>query len=238
MRQFTFPFLLLSLLCVAPARAAAPSAVDSKLVGRYEVNNGGPVATAVSLRKDGRFGWNLLFVENNVFVAGTWQVQRGQVVLSADATETPRARVAPATAPPVRADLEKAGAGGWSVHIDGERLPPLDVKFLAASGESATDSTDSDGNAAVQMSAAQTWTSIQLRMTDSEGAWLTLAVPPAAAKQRQAVVVIDNPQSLVAPYFTTLTLNIVGSSLVVAQGSPLAGMVYERGEPEQDPPRR
>lgn len=233
MRQFTLPFLVLSLLCVAPARAAAPSAVDSKLVGRYEVNNGGPVATAVALRKDGRFGWNLLFVENNVFVAGTWQVQRGQVVLSADATQTPRARVAAANAA-----LEKAGAGGWSVHIDGERLPRLDVKFLAASGESATDSTDSDGNAAVQMSAAQTWTSIQLRMTDSEGEWLTLAVPPTAAKQRQAVVVIDNPQSLVAPYFTTLTLNIVGSSLVVAQGSPLVGMAYERGEPEQDPLRR
>lgn len=237
MRQFTLPFLLLSLLCVAPARAAAPSAVDSKLVGRYEVNSRGPVATAVALRKDGRFGWNLLFVEHNVFEAGTWQVQGGQVVLSADPMETPHARVAPATTAPAPA-LGNAAAGRWSVHIDGERLPRLRVVFLAASGETPYDSTDSDGNATVQMPATETWTGIKLKVADGEGAWLELAVPPAVAKQRHAVVAIDNAQGMFTPYFTTLTLNIVGGNLVVAPGSPLVGMVYERGEPDEDPPPR
>lgn len=241
MRQTFIPLFLLALLCLAPAKAAEPKATESALVGRYEASNGGPIATAVALRKNGRFGFNLLFVEHDVFVAGTWQVERGQVVLRADADEPVQARVTTAPAkPPADAQVEQASppAGSWAVHIDGAGLPRLRVAFQAASGESKSAPMDSDGNADVAMAPSETWVAIKLRAADSEGPWFTLAVPPAAARQRQAVVQIDNPQSLVPAYFTTLTLNIVGASLVVARDSPLAGMVYERGEPEQDPPRQ
>lgn len=236
MRRTALSFLFLSLFCLRPAMAAAPPAVDTKLVGRYEVNNGGPIATAVALRANGRFGWNLLFVENDVFMAGTWQVRDGEVVLTADPVEAPRIRLAPAG----KSALPKPQTGYWIAHVahgGDARMPRLDIEFLAASGASARASTDSAGDAAVEMPAAQTWVSLKIRAADSEGAWITLPVSSEVAKQGMAVVTIDNPQSLIAPYFTTLRLTVRGDDLVVALG-PLTGMVYERGEPEKTPAER
>jgi hypothetical protein len=210
------------------ATSAATSAADIKpadLVGHYHLEGLREVGSELLLRADGRFAWMMSYGAIDRSAEGRWVWDGERLVLTSEAPAgSPNFRVFEEDELRIRKPAEP---GSWIAIVGMPRVGPaagMEVLFESAGGKRWRAVTDRNGDAIVQVDAAERWTRAGLRRDGDQGDWQWFAIPAVRAEARLAAFAIDDISQIAPLPFEQMILLPQQGKLKTEDG----GMVYAR----------
>lgn len=222
---------VLMLAFVSRAAFAAEPANDHTLEGVYSLQGATDVGSQLQLGSKGRFKWVMMYGNQDLAAAGTWEVKDKHVVL----TSTPNERLAFRGFTDDEYNIvKKPKAGVWVAIVGVPRVGPVsdvDVKFVAKSGKTASALTDRNGDAIVSMPPAEEWTRVGLKRANDPGDYQWLDVPKKRSTGRLTSFAITNPIAIQGPAFRSLTLSREKDGLaIVTDGGGMSGTYVKHSQ--------
>ncbi|WP_145985849.1 hypothetical protein [Aquitalea magnusonii] len=210
-------------LAWSPAHAASLS--EAELSGHYWLQNVREVGGELLLRPDASFEWKLSYGAVDQYATGKWRLKDGKLELLASRPKgSPLFRLFAEDELRIRKPAEP---GSWIAIVGVPQVGPaagMEVLFESAGGKRWRAVTDRNGDAIVQVDAAERWTRAGLRRDGDQGDWQWFAIPAVRAEARLAAFAIDDISQIAPLPFEQMILLPQQGKLKTEDG----GMVYAR----------
>jgi hypothetical protein len=211
-------YLCVLLVLVAPLALGGESRPKDRasLAGHYYLKSGPSETGSELLLKDfGQFEWALMYSAVDYGAKGTWQVTGKRLVLSPAASPEPVFRI---FGDDEYRGTKPAEPGRWIAMVGVPGMGPvadIEVLFEARSGNTATAVSKPNGDAIVAMPPKEVWMRAGLRRGGSKKPWQWFSVASQGSQSRIVGFVLTNLAAVQHAPFSSLTLRIDPSGLVI-----------------------
>ncbi|AZN35068.1 hypothetical protein [Iodobacter ciconiae] len=214
--------------CLAHGAFAESKAAES-LPGHYYLQGAHEVGSELLLSKDGKFQWMLSYGSVDKYAQGTWQVDKGSVLLlSTPPNENPEFRLFTEDEMRIR---KPATAGIWVAIVGVPSVGPtpgVEVKFESKSGKTLTAVNAANGEAIVNMPASEEWARAGLRGVKSKKDWQWFVIPAERKKDRVAAFANKDESQARPSAFEKLQFKIEDKGLRISDPKAMPQGLYSK----------